>query len=436
MAEKKTQNISTWGVLVGLVVGSLIGLVFNILKEDSFFNPKVIWITDNIFYPIGNAFLQALFMVVIPLVFSSLLVGVADMGSGKHIGKLSKRLFLFYACTTILAIGIGQVFINTLKPGQNIDKVVAMDVAEKMQDKLSSLKEKSSLVDESIWPGIVSKIIPRNIINEFGENNMLAVIFVSLLFGLALLYMPNGASKMSFINFMSALSNMSVLIIGWIMKTAPYAVAALLAVAVSEFGFSLMKSMLFYMVVMVISMLVHFFITYGFILKVILKIPIRQFLKKMVPVFSTAFGTSSSSATMPVTMNTLEQKFKVPRSIVNFSVPIGTVVNMDGTALFEVIATIFLAQIFGVELTLGSHFFLLAIVFITSVGVASVPGGSLPILMSAIVVLGIPPEGIAVILGVDRLLDMGRTVVNVTGDSLAALFLAKTQNRDAQKPIR
>jgi len=156
--------------------------------------------------------------------------------------------------------------------------------------------------------------------------------------------------------------------------------------------------------------------------------PLKHFLSRMIPVFSTAFGTSSSSATMPITMNTLETKLGVPRSIVNFSVPLGTVVNMDGTALFEVVATIFLAQLFGVEMTLGSHFFLLAIVFITSIGVASVPGGSLPILMSAIVVLGIPPEGMAIIIGVDRLMDMCRTVVNVTGDSLAALFLAKSEN--------
>ena len=235
---------------------------------------------------------------------------------------------------------------------------------------------------------------------------------------------------------MQALSNISILVIGWIMKLAPFAVASLLAIAVSEFGLELMKSMLFYIGIMALSMLIHISITYSAFLKFLIKIPISEFYKRMIPVFTTSFSTSSSSATMPVTMSTLEKKFGIPRSIVNFSVPIGTVVNMDGTALFEVAATIFIAQIFGIDLTLTSYLLLIAVVFITSVGVAGVPGGSLPILMSAIVILGIPPEGIAVILGVDRLLDMGRTTVNVTGDSIAALYLAKKENININENIK
>jgi len=366
-------------------------------------------------------------MIIVPLVLSSLIVGVSELGSPKNIGRLSKRLFLFYACSTLIAICIGQSLMLTAQPGTNIPKETAQEISVKMQDKMSSMKEKSSMVGESLWPGIVTKIIPRNIIDQFGENNMLAVIFVSLLFGLALLYMPASAAKTSFIGFMSTLSNISIQIIGWIMKLAPYAVAALLSIAVSEFGLTLMKSMLFYIIIMIISMLVHLCVTYSLFLKFLIKIPIKTFYQKMIPIFATSFSTSSSSATMPVTMNTLEKRFGVPRHIVNFSVPIGTVVNMDGTALFEVAATLFIAQIFGVDLTLSSYFILIAIVFITSVGIAGVPGGSLPILMSAMVILGIPPEGIAVILGVDRLLDMGRTTVNVTGDSIAALYLARTE---------
>ena len=427
----KKAFLSSWGIFIGLIVGALIGLAFNVLKADSQYFPVVQFITDNIFYPMGNLFLQSLFMIIVPLVFSSLIVGISDMSNPSSVGRLSKRLFVFYAASTLIAIFIGQIFMGTMQPGRGIPKEKAEQVALNMQDKMSSMKEKSSMVGSSLWPGILTKIVPRNIIDQFGENNMLAVIFVSLLFGLSLLYLPSGAgSKDSFIQFMSTLSALSVLIIKWIMKTAPFAVMALIAVAVSELGLDLLKSMVFYVGVMLLGMLCHFLGTYSLFLKFLVKIPIFEFFSRMLPALSTAFSTSSSSATMPVTMNTLEKRFGAPRKIVSFSIPIGTVVNMDGTALFEVAATLFIAQIFGVPLNFVDMVLLVAIVFITSVGVAGVPGGSLPILMSAIVVLGIPAEGLAIILGVDRLLDMGRTMVNVTGDSIVTLYLSRKENVD------
>ncbi len=425
-----SKPLNNWGIFIGLIAGCVIGLILNNLKAQPDYSPFIESITNNVLYPVGNIFLQSLFMIIVPLVFSSLIVGVADMGNPASIGRLSKRLFILYACSTLIAILIGQVLMGTMRPGDSIPKAKAEEVAISMQDKMSSMKEKSSMVGTALWPGILTKIIPRNIIDQFGENNMLSVIFVSLLFGLSLLYMPNGPPKESFIHFMSALSNLSITIIKWIMKTAPFAVAALLAIAVSEFGLDLMKSMIFYVLVMFTGMLLHIFGTYSLFLKFLVKIPIKEFFLRMIPVFTTAFSTSSSSATMPVTMDTLEKKFGAPRKIVSFSIPIGTVVNMDGTALFEVAATLFIAQVFGIPLAWTGLILLIAIVFITSIGVAGVPGGSLPILMSSMVILGIPSEGLAIILGVDRLLDMGRTVVNVTGDSIVTLYLAKKENTD------
>ena len=434
--KKILRKLNSWGIFIGLIVGCLIGLVFNYLKNKPSYQLVIEQITNNLFYPIGNVFLQSLFMIIVPLVFSSLIVGVAGMTNPSSVGRLSKRLFLFYAASTLIAILIGQILMGTMKPGKNISQAKAKEVSMSMQGKMSSMKEKSSMVGSSLWPGILTKIVPKNIIDQFGKNNMLAVIFISLLFGLSLLYLPNGPPKESFIQFMTALSNMSVVIIKWIMKTAPFAVAALLAIAVSEFGLDLMKSMIFYILVMTAGMLLHLLGTYSLFLKFLIKIPIKDFFLRMLPVFSTAFSTSSSSATMPVTMNTLEKRFGVPKRIVSFSIPIGTIVNMDGTALFEVAAALFIAQVFGVSLTLTSLVLLVAIVFITSVGIAGVPGGSLPILMSSMVVLGIPAEGIALILGVDRLLDMGRTVVNVTGDSIATLYLSKKENVPIKEYIK
>ena len=431
---KQSVDVKGWGIFVGLIVGILIGILFNYWKSDPFLGPLSQKITDNLFWPLGNAFLQALFMVVVPLVFSSLMVGVANFGRTGRIGQLGKRLFIFYLCSTVAAISIGQVFVNFWKPGVGITQDDVKSEAETMREKMSSLQEKKSMVGSNvkdIWPGIVTKIIPRNIIDEFGEQNMLAVIFVSLIFGLGLLYMPNGPSRESFIQFMSALSHLSITIIGWIMKTAPYAVAALLAGVVSLFGLESIKKTIEYILVASGGLLFHALVTYGLFLIFLVKVPFKRvykFYKGMFPVFSTAFSTSSSQATMPVTIDTLEKRFGVPGGIVNFSVPIGAVVNMDGTALFEVVAALFVAQIYGVDLSLGSQILLAAVVVITSVGIAGAPGASIPILMSALVIFGIPPEGIAMILGVDRLMDMGRTVVNVTGDSVAALYLARKED--------
>jgi len=229
------------------------------------------------------------------------------------------------------------------------------------------------------------------------------------------------------VGFFSILSEVSVKIVGWIMKIAPYAVAALMINAVSGFGAVFMKKLVWYVLVVIGGLLIQFCIVYGCILKFVLKVPVLQFYKKAVPIFLTAFSTSSSAATMPVTIRTLEKEFGVPDSITTFSVPIGVTVNMDGTALFEVLAAIFVAQLLGVDLSLMEHFTLVFLVLITSIGVAGVPGGSLPILMAAMASLNIPVEGIALVLGVDRLLDMSRTVTNVTGDSVAALFLARTE---------
>ena len=170
----KKRSINSYNIFIGFIAGSLIGLLFNYLKPHSYFGSITSTITDNIFYPIGNAFLQSLFMIIVPLVFSSLIVGVSDLGSPKSIGRLSKRLFSFYAFSTLIAILIGQTLMITAKPGQNIKQETAQEIALNMKDKMSSMKEQSSMVGDSLWPGIVTKIIPRNIINQFGKNNMLA----------------------------------------------------------------------------------------------------------------------------------------------------------------------------------------------------------------------------------------------------------------------
>ena len=423
MGSSQRRFSSNWGIFIGLLVGAFIGYLFNLWGA----NPMRDWLLVNITQPLGTLFLRLLFMVIVPLVAGSLIVGVTNLGSKHLLRKLGWKVALFYLSTTMCAIIIGQTLVNTFRPGESVPNAVTEQAVESSQNQIESLKERSSWVGKSLWPGIVDKIVPKNILRDFSQSNMLAIIFVAIIFGMALLGMQTGPPREAFIGFFSALSSASVTIVGWVMKIAPYAVAALMINAVTIFGIEMMKNIMAYVLVVLAGLSIQFFVVYGSILKWIIKMPLLNFYKKALPIFLTAFSTSSSAATMPVTIRTLEKRFGVPNSITTFSVPIGVTVNMDGTALFEVIAAIFVAQVFGVELSLMQHVTLVILVLITSIGVAGVPGGSTPILMAAMASIGIPVEGIALILGVDRFLDMARTVTNVTGDSVAALFLARSE---------
>lgn len=405
---------------IGLLVGLAIGLGLNAWGD----NPARAWLLAKVIEPIGQIFLRGLFMVVVPLVFSSLALGIAQLGSMPHVARLGKRLAIFYACTSLIAVFIGQAMALAIRPGDAISTAFADQARTDMGAQVASLMERSAAVPESLWPGIVNQVIPRNIVQAFAEGQMLAVIFVALLFGVTLLAIDVKRAEAAK-QVLGAAADAAVLVVGWIMKIAPLAVAALMTSALTRFGLDLLQQLALYVAAVVGGYLLHFFGTYSLIVRVLLRMPVREFLRKSFPVFATAFGTSSSNATIPTTIRTLEKDFDVPESVTAFTVPLGATVNMDGTALFEIVAILFVAQVFGVDLTLLQHATLVLMVFTTAIGVAGIPGGSIPIIMSVMAILGIPPEGIALILGVDRLLDMGRTVLNVTGDLLCALFLAR-----------
>jgi Na+/H+-dicarboxylate symporter len=430
-ADSSEKTVST-RILIGLIIGAAIGLIFNIYFSDS---PVVDWILANVTTPIGQAFLQSLFMVVVPLVLCSLVVGVANLGTVQHLGRLGTRLGLFYFTTTLIAVLIGQFYINTLQPGKGISEETRNQAVASMSSQVEGLQEKSEGVKESLWPGIVTTVIPRNVVTALAEANMLAIIFVAFVLGIALLSAEDRVSAQLVIQFFSAISDACIKIVGWIMKFAPYAVGALMVNAVANFGLELMGSVGAYMLVVILGYLTHFFGFYGLVIKFLIRLPLIEFYKRIIPIVATAFSTSSSSATMPTTMRTLEKNFGVPESITTFSIPLGATVNMNGTALFEIIAALFIAQVFGVEVSLTGQVTLVALVILTSIGVAGVPGGSIPLLMTAMAAVGIPPEGIGLILGVDRLLDMGRTVINVIGDAAGALYLARVEKIDLERHI-
>lgn len=410
----------SFGILIGLIVGAIIGLIFNFYYESEIVQWTIKYVTN----PIGTAFLRGLMMIVVPLVFSSLAVGVAKLGSGKNVGLVFGRLGLFYLSTTLIAILIGQTVVNVVKPGVGISPTLIEQSREQLESQVSGLVEKSSQVGESLWPGLVSTVIPKNIFEAMADGHMLAIIFVALLLGIAMLRIQSDECY-TLQKVLQSLSDVSIVIIGWIMKFAPYAVAALMITSVAQFGLELMGNVAQYIGVVIFAYAIHFLVSYSLIVKFIIKMNPIEFYKKASEAIVTAFSTSSSNATIPTTTRVLEDNFKVSKTITNFSVPLGATINMDGTALFEMVAAVFIAQIFGIDVSLVGYISLIILMLVTSIGVAGVPGGSIPILMSAMAMVGIPPEGIAIILGVDRLLDMGRTMVNVTGDITAALFVNK-----------
>lgn len=422
MTKNKMNHLSSFRIAIGLLVGVVVGAILKqTLDQDT-----LVWITTNITGAVGTAFLRALFMVVVPLVFASLAVGVAKLGSVEHLGRLGSKLSIFYITTTLIAVLIGQALVVTIQPGVGVEKSFIESAEKNFSEQTGSLISKSESVNKSLWPGLVETVIPKNIINDLSTGNMLSIIFVGLLLGAALLHLQTPTTKV-FVDVLEAISDVSILIVGWIMRLAPFAVACLMINTVVQFDISIVGNVGKYFMVVVIGYLTHFLVTYSLVAKYIVKLPLKVFYKRMTPVFSTAFSTSSSNATLPTSIQTLQKSFGVPERITSFCAPLGATINMDGTALFEMVAAIFIAQVFGVDLSLTQHLTLVFLVIITSVGVAGVPGGSIPLLMSAMATVGIPAEGIALILGVDRLLDMGRTVLNVTGDALAALYLSRVE---------
>jgi len=410
-------------IFIGLICGVIIGAFFHLWGEST----ERQWLLKNIIDPCGQVFLRSLFLIIIPLIFSSLTSGIGHLESLGHVRKLGANLIGFYVLTTLAAICLGQALVFSFEPGMGFSLPFLDQMKDTFHTKLSTLTDSSAQVSSALWPGILYQIVPKNIFQAFVSNNMLAVIFISILFGLALLKVDQKKSKPAII-FLNAISDASIHIVGWIMKLAPYAVACLMISSVSQFGLGIMQKVLSYVFVVTLGCLLHFAGVYALIIKFIIKIPVTQFYKRALPAIITAFSTSSSSATLPTTIHTLETRFGVPKSITNFSLPLGATVNMDGTALFEVITAIFVAQVFGVEISFAGHIALVILILLGSIGVAGVPGGSIPVVISAMVSLGIPAEGIALVIGVDRILDMFRTTVNVTGDMTATLFLAKKEN--------
>ncbi len=373
--------------------------------------------------PVGDIFVRLLNMIAIPLVLASLMVGAASLSDLKHVAKIGGKTLGFYALTAVVAISIGLAFSNLIQPGNIMDADTKERLLSTYQDEAKVRMEQK--VEMNIVDFLVN-IVPKNPFKAIADGDFLQIVFFAILTGIFLMQIPKDKSA-PVLNFFTGLSDAMIVLVEKIMLIAPYAVFTLIAATVAEFGFSILKTLFWYSLTVVLGLLVLTFIEYPILLKIFTKISIKDFFKAQKQVLAVAFSTSSSAATLPVTMDVCEKKLGVPNKIASFVLPLGTTVNMDGTALYQATATMFIAQVYGFDLNLTQQLTIVLTAALAAVGTAPVPGVGLLMLIIVLRSVGIPEEGIALIIGVDRLLDMCRTVPNVLADSLACVVIANSE---------
>ena len=421
-----------WQILIAIILASLVGFAVNKYTSDEF-TPALMGVSYvSMFHYIGQIFLNALKMIIVPLITSSIIVGVAGIGSGGNLGALGGRTLLFYAATTLAAILLGLVIINAIAPG-----VVNGEPAGEMLA-LDSPAEDISARIEGKGPGDVAEVfmrmVPANIVKAAAEGQMLGLIFFAILFGYFMTHLQHDYAEPLF-KFWNGVFHVMMKMTELIMKFAPIGVFGLIAGVVAETGFGAARPLAVFALAVVAALGLHSVVTLPLLLRFVGRVRPFATMRAMAPALLTAFSTASSSATLPVTMETIEKNVGVSNDVSSFVLPLGATVNMNGTALYECAAAIFLAQAYGLDLSFGVQFSIVAIALLTSIGVAGVPSASLVAIAIILNAVGLPVEAIGVLMVFDRVLDMCRTSVNIWGDACAATIVAKLRGEKTKVDI-
>jgi Na+/H+-dicarboxylate symporter len=412
-----------WQILIAILLAGVSGWLVNKSIASGVEDPSFLGISIvGSFEYIGSLFLNALKMIIVPLIMSSIIIGVAGIGSGGNLGKLGGRTMLFYVATTLAATMVGLLLINIIGPGY-VDGVPAGDMLA-----LDSSGAEIAKIAEGRGPGDVAKVfhdmVPPNIVKAAANGQMLGIIFFALLFGYFMTHLAHELAEPLF-KFWDSVFHVMMKMTEWIMKFAPIGVYGLVAKVVAQAGFGAVRPLAVFAVTVTIALAIHVSIILPLFLKFFGKVKPYKMFPAMAPAMLTAFSTSSSSATLPITMECVEENVGVSNKISSFVLPLGATVNMNGTALYECAAAMFLAQAYGLDLTFGTQFSIVFIALLTSVGVAGVPSASLVAIAIILGAVGLPVEAIGVLLVFDRILDMMRTSVNVFGDSCCAVIVAR-----------
>jgi DAACS family dicarboxylate/amino acid:cation (Na+ or H+) symporter len=422
-------------IIIGLLSGATVGIVANAFAVGAGWvawlgipaaaaAPVVQWIGNNLAGPVGQIFLRMLLMTIVPLVFASLTLGVAGLGDIRKIGRVGARTIAYFLVSTAVAATIGLVLVNLVRPGDGLDQAIREQLMTTYRSQAEGLQAGGG---GKFGVDLFVNIVPRNPIQAAAALDMLGIIFFSLVFGAALTLLPVDKAK-PMLRVLDALGEAVVKIIDLAMRLAPYGVFGLIFVVTSRFGFALLKPLGLYVLVVLLGLVLHGAISISTFVRLLGGLSPRVFYSRIRASMVTAFSTSSSSATLPTNIMVAERELKIPPHIAGFVLPLGSTMCMNGTALFEGVTVLFLAQVYGVPLSLSTQIIVVILSVITAVGAAGVPGGSLPLLMGVIAIVGVDPGAIAIIIGVDRILDMSRTTLNVIGDMSAAVYVARTES--------
>ncbi|PWN07142.1 dicarboxylate/amino acid:cation symporter [Rhodohalobacter mucosus] len=425
---KKWYKKLHWQIIIGLVLGLIWGLFSSVAGLNEF--------TSEYIRPFGDIFVTLLKLIAIPLVLASLVVGISNLNDMSKLSRMGGKTIGIYMITTTLAIVIGLTVVNVMQPGKTLPLETRTSLMESYTQDVGDRGEAAQEVLDRGNLQFIVDIVPENFFEAASDNgNMLQVVFVAILLGLGIVNIPLQKGE-PLINVFDSLNEVIIKIVDLIMKTAPYGVFALMAVVIVDLAgddlgqaLNLLSALGWYCLAVVIGLFLHVLIVYSSLFKVFSKMKLRDFFKAIQPAVLLGFSTSSSAATLPVTMERVEKNLGVEEEVSSFVLPVGATINMDGTSLYQAVAAVFIAQALGMDLSIAQQLTIVITATLASIGAAGVPGAGIIMLVIVLQAIQVPVEGIALILGVDRILDMIRTAVNITGDAAVSVAVAHTEGK-------
>jgi DAACS family dicarboxylate/amino acid:cation (Na+ or H+) symporter len=434
MTEAKTPKSKLplhWKMAIGFGVGLLFGLIVHVTG-----NAEAGWVQNFTTYvtnPFSKTFLNLIFMLIVPLLFSALVVGIAEMGDIRALGRIGWKTLAYTVVLSAVAVLLGLVLVNVLKPGVGVDQALAQQLlrenAERAQQIVASIDKQPKGLD------MLLSIVPDNVLSAASNNgSILALMFFAVMFGVGLVLTPSKNTDV-LKRIIEGVFEISMTLIGLVIRLAPYAVACFMFNLAAIFGFDLLLRLGAYVGVVVLALALHLFVNYSIALKLAGFSPLK-FFRGSQEAMVMAFSTASSNATLPTALRVADEKLGLPRQVSRFVLTVGATANQNGTALFEGVTVLFLAQFFGVDLTLTQQFMVMLVCILGGIGTAGVPSGSLPVVALICAMVGVNPVGIGLILGVNHFLDMCRTTLNVTGDLTLATLVAKGEKSEVRLPDR
>ncbi len=423
-------------IFIGMAIGIIAGII---IKQSGFSEPDIKTIL-NFVRPVGDIFLRFIFMMIIPLILTAIILGVSELGNVSKLGRIGFKTFKYSIVMTAISVMLGVGLVSIVKPGNSLTPSQRQFLIEKYSDKVNAIQQSADKAKTRTAGDMITSIVPKNPLEDmvrafdssYSGGGLLAVMFFALVVGIAM--SNSDPDKVAtFRSFLEGLQEIVMRIITFGMKLAPFGIAALMFGITIELGVDILKVLMQYVALVMFGLAFHLFVSYSIVLKFFTDMKPGFFFSNIKEVMVTAFSTSSSNATLPIAIKATVEKLKIPKEIANFILTIGSTANQNGTALYEGITILFLAQCFNVDLSIGQQFVVVALSVLAGIGTAGVPGGSLPVIMVILIALNIPGESIALIYGVDRILDMSRTVLNVTGDITATVYINHQESKNADK---